>query len=282
MITILNLETKIMTIIGIDYEKCNGCRMCMKECPRRFFIDESSNRVFFEDVDDSCSLCGHCIAVCPEDAIIYEDFGDEVYTFDGIENLETIVSYESMYNFIRAHRSIRHFKKKEVSKETLMKVLDLMQYAPTGSNLRYEKYVVISDRERLKAISDAVIETLLQTPGMNAKYEEGFDLLANNFEIPVFFDAPHVIFVYSLLDMQLADHNIGIIITYGRLAAQSLGLGTCWNGWTQIASIANKKVMKLAGIRGKHMGAFTIGYPNIVYKRCPPRSRKPVKGLKLK
>lgn len=269
-----------MPIIGIDYEKCNSCRMCILECPRRFFLEESKNRVYFEDVDNTCSLCGHCIAVCPEDAILYEDFGDEVFTFDGIDHLEKIVPYESLYKFIRGHRSIRHFKKKEVPKETLMKVLNLMQYAPTGGNLRYEKYAVISDRERLKTLSDAVIETLMQNLGMRDQYKENFDLLKEHFDIPVFFDAPHVIFVSSMLDMQLADHNIGIIITYGRLTAQSLGLGTCWNGWTQIASQDNKKIMKLAGIRGKHMGAFIIGYPKISYRRCPPRSRKPVKGLK--
>lgn len=270
-----------MPITGIDYDKCNSCRMCIKECPRRFLIDESNDRVFFEDIDDTCNLCGHCIAICPEDAILYEGFGDDTFTFNGIEKLETIVPYESLYKFIRAHRSIRHFKKKEVPQETLKKVLDLMQYAPTAGNLRYEKYIVISDRDKLKSISDAVIETLLQNPGMKDIYEESFDFLKRNFEIPVFYDAPHVIFISSLLDMPVTDHNIGIIITYGRLAAQSLGLGTCWIGWAQIAALENKKVMKLAGIRGKHMGAFTIGYPNIFYKRCPPRSRKPVKGLKL-
>ncbi|NVM17165.1 MAG: nitroreductase family protein [Candidatus Lokiarchaeota archaeon] len=270
-----------MPIVGIDYEKCNSCRMCIKECPRRFFMEESTNKVFFEDIDDSCNLCGHCIAICPEDAILYEGFGDYTFTFEGIEKLETVVPYESLYKFIRSHRSIRHFKKKEVPEEILKKVLDIMQYAPTASNLRVEKYIIISDREKLKNISDAIIETLLQNPGMKDKYEEGFSLLKKNFEIPVFYDAPHVIFVSSLLDIPPTDHNIGIIITYGRLAAQSLGLGTCWIGWAQIAALENKKVMKLVGIRGKHMGAFTIGYPNIFYKRCPPRSRKPVKGLKL-
>ncbi len=49
-----------------------------------------------------------------------------------------------------------------------------MQYAPSASNLRYEKYVVISEHDKLKSISDAVIETLTQNPGMKAQYEESF------------------------------------------------------------------------------------------------------------
>ena len=270
-----------MPIKGINYELCSSCRMCILDCSKNLFSVDSNKKVIFKDTENSCNLCGHCIAVCSEDAILYDNFGDEAFTFDGIEKLETIIPYENLYKFIRAHRSVRQFKKKEVPKEVLKKVIDIMQYAPTGSNMRAEKYVIVSDREKLKSISDAIIEAMTKNPGMKESYEERFRLLGQKFEIPVFFDAPHVMFVSSQLDMQLADHNIGIIITYGRLAAQSLGLGTCWNGWAQIASLDNKKVMKLAGIRGKHIGAFTIGYPNITYRRCPPRSRKPVKGLKI-
>jgi len=57
-------------------------------------------------------LCGHCIAVCPQDAIIYEDFGDVTFTFEGIEKLDSIVPYDNLYKFLRGHRSIRHYKKK--------------------------------------------------------------------------------------------------------------------------------------------------------------------------
>jgi nitroreductase/NAD-dependent dihydropyrimidine dehydrogenase PreA subunit len=268
-----------MPIVGIDYEKCNGCRLCIKEC-RFFLLDETENKVFFEDLDNMCMLCGHCIAVCPQDAIIYEDFGDEAFTFKGIENLDTIVPFDNLYKFLRAHRSIRHYKKKEVPTETLKKVVDLMQYAPTASNLRFEKYAIVSDREKLNLLSDMVIDTVLNTLGMRAQYGESFEARKKDYENILFHDAPHVIFVSSMLDMQFADHNIGIIITYGRLAAQSLGLGTCWNGFINIASQHNKKIMKIVGIRGKRMGAFMIGYPNINFKRAPPRSRKPVKGLK--
>jgi len=269
-----------MSIVGINYEKCNGCRLCIKEC-RFFLLDDTENKVLFEDLDNMCMLCGHCIAVCPQDSIIYEDFGDEVFTFEGIENLDTIVPFDNLYKFLRAHCSIRHYKKKEVPTETLKKVVDLMQYAPTGSNLRFEKYAVVSDQEKLKSISDMVIDTVVNTLGMRAQYEESFEARKKVYENQLFHDAPHVIFVSSMLDMPLADHNIGIIITYGRLAAQSLGLGTCWDGFVQIASQHNRKIMKLIGIRGNRIGAFTIGYPNINFKRAPPRSRKPVKGLKL-
>jgi len=269
-----------MPIVGIDYEKCNGCRLCIQEC-RFYFLDEAKKKVIFEDSDNMCMLCGHCIAVCPQDAIIYEDFGDEAFEFEGIENLDTIVPYDNLYKFLRGHRSIRHYKEKEVPTETLKKVVDLMQYAPTGSNLRFEKYAVVSDQEKLKSISEMVIDTLFNTLGMRAQYEPSFEARKKVYENHLFHDAPHVIFVSSMMDMPLADHNIGIIITYGRLAAQSLGLGTCWSGFINIASQHNKKIMKLAGIRGKRIGAFTIGYPNITFKRAPPRSRKPVKGLKL-
>jgi hypothetical protein len=73
--------------------------------------------------------------------------------------------------------------------------------------------------------------------------------------------------------------NFGNIITYGRLAAQSLGLGTCWNGWTQLGVNINPKIKRIAKIRGNLVCAFTIGYPKTKYFRVPPRSQKKVQVL---
>ncbi|MHA2289101.1 MAG: nitroreductase family protein [Promethearchaeota archaeon] len=268
-----------MPITGIDYERCNGCKMCAIDCTRDLFLIDASKKVNFEDSENSCNLCGHCVAVCPENAIQYDAIGDDLLIFDGIEKLDTIIPFENMNKFLRGHRSVRHYKSKEVPKHILQKVVTLMQYAPTASNMRSEKYTVISDREKLKSISDAVVETLITHPGMKSRYKERFKFLGKKFDIPIFFDAPHVIFVSSAFDTRMADQNIGIIITYGRLVAESLGLGTCWNGWTQIAVEIHKKILKLIGTRGSRIGAFTIGYPNITFRRCPPRPRKPIKGL---
>ena len=154
-----------------------------------------------------------------------------------------------------------------------------MQYAPTGANVRSEKYAVLSDPSIIEALSKGVLKTLLAKPSTRSHYEESFKVRGKFYNNPVFFDAPHVILVYSSTDTFIEGINIGISVTYGRLAAQSLGLGTCWNGWTQMAFEENRELLKLAGIRGRGWGAFTIGYPDISFSRCPPRQQKKIKGI---
>jgi len=268
-----------MPILGIDYEKCINCKLCVKECVRRFIEDEENDRVIFHDPTGTCNSCGHCIAVCPENAILYEGFKDQPYTFEGIEHPQTIASYETVYNLIRAHRSIRHYKKDKVPDDILRKVIDAMQYAPTAGNMRSENFAIISDENRIKTLSDAVMEELLSNPGTRSRYLDSFEARKKMYTYPVYFDAPHMIIVFSTQGGIMEWINIGILVTYGRIAAQALGLGTCWNGWTTMAFESNRKLLKLAGIRGVSWGVFTIGYPDIKFRRCPPRPHKRIKKL---
>ena len=268
-----------MPILGIDYDKCINCKLCVKECVRRYSEDQEHDRVVFSDPTGSCSSCGHCIAVCPENAILYEGFKDKPYTFDGIEKPENIASYETVYNMFRAHRSIRHYTKEKVPDDVLKKVIDAMQYAPTGGNIRSENYAIISEENRIKTLSDAVMEELLKSPGTRSRYEDSFVARKKIYTNPVYFDAPHVIIVFSTQSGMMEWISMGILVTYGRIAAQALGLGTCWNGWTTMAFESNRKLVKLAGVRGATWGAFTIGYPDIKFKRCPPRAHKRIKML---
>jgi ferredoxin len=268
-----------MPIIGIDYDKCINCGLCVKECPRRFIEDTEKNKIIFQDPTGSCIICGHCIAICPENAILYEDLGDDPYNFDGLEDIGNYISYEKIFNFLRAIRSIRHYKKEKVPDIILRKVIRAMECAPTGANVRAEKIAVLSEPTQIKSLSEAVVEELLKNPATRARWEGSFEVRKKIYEYPIYFDAPHVIIVYSSGNTSIEHYNIGNIITYGRLAAQSLGLGTCYNGWTQIAFEINHKLTKIAGVRGKSWGVITIGYPSVKYLRCPPRSHKKVRGL---
>jgi nitroreductase/NAD-dependent dihydropyrimidine dehydrogenase PreA subunit len=267
-----------MPIIGIDYDKCANCGICSTICGRNFKEDKKQDKIVFEDPKGRCTLCGHCIAVCPEDAIIHKNMGQSV-SFEGVDKPEALVSYDSLFKLLRAHRSIRHYKREKVPTDLLQKVCDAMQYAPTGRNMRSEYYSILSDEKQIKTLSDAVQKELLSNPGMRDMYEENFAISAKRYKSVIFHDAPHVVFVFSGLNVEIETSNIAILITYGRLAAQSLGLGTCWNGLTTQAMESNPKLKELVGVRGSKVGVFTIGYPDETYYRVPPRAFKTVKGL---
>jgi len=265
-----------MPILGIDYEKCINCGTCLTACP--LFARKNKNKVVFRNIQDFCNLCGHCIGKCPENAILYEDMG-EALAYEGVDKTEKIASFDTVLKMLRANRSIRLYKKQKVPTDLLKKVFEAMSHAPTGGNMRSERFSILSDKEKIKKLSDAVIEELLKDPQMSARYKMLFSILEKTYYSPVFFDAPHVIFVSSSLNWASVSNNIGIIITYGRLGAQALGLGTCWNGLVQVAMLANPEMKKLVGIRGKRIGCFIIGYPDEIYHRSPPRSIKKVAGL---
>ncbi|MFX0105521.1 MAG: nitroreductase family protein [Candidatus Hodarchaeota archaeon] len=267
-----------MPILGIDYEKCSNCNLCLTTC-LLFRKDREQNKVILVDNPKyQCNLCGQCIARCPEDAILYDGIG-EAFTYEGVEKPETIASYDTIYKFLSANRSIRLYKNKKVPSDILKKVFEAMSRAPTADNKRLERFSILSDRDKIKNLNDAVLEALLSDPERNERYGELFRLTSRVFQSPVYFDAPHIIFVDSTEDSEMQANNIGIIITYGRLAAQALGLGTCWNGWTQLAMRVNPKIKELANISGNMMGTFTIGYPAVRFNRSPPRYLKPINGL---
>ena len=267
-----------MPIIGIDYDKCSSCGICIITCPRRLFKDEEGDSINYEDPNSMCIRCGHCIARCPEGAVLFEEMG-ESFEFEEINKSEEIIAFEEMYKFFQVHRSIRRYKKRTIPKEVLQKVFNAMQWAPTGRNMRAETFIIISEKEQLIALSNAIQEVLTNDKAWGWLYGERLANLAKEFEIPVYFDAPHLIIVSSQLSTPIGIQNIANIITYGRLAAHSLGLGTCWNGWTQAGIELNPKIRKIAHIRGKALGAFTIGYPDYTLYRTPPRRLKHVKGL---
>jgi 2-oxoglutarate ferredoxin oxidoreductase subunit delta len=59
--------------IKIDTEKCKGCGLCVKVCPKgSLAISEHSNsKGLFpvEFVGDECSGCAMCAIICPDAAI---------------------------------------------------------------------------------------------------------------------------------------------------------------------------------------------------------------------
>ncbi len=264
-----------MPIIGIDYEKCNDCNICLTVCPRLFSRDKEQDKIVFNDPQNGCNLDGRCIAMCPSDAILHEDLG-EVLSFKAAQNPSTLIPYETMHKFMSAKRSIRGFKNKKVPRAVIEQVLNSMKYAPTGANIRTLECTIISDKAIIKKLSDSVIDALIATNSPN--YAEGAKKAREIGFDTIFYSAPHVMIIHSTNPND--SMNSTIALTYGMLSAQSLGLGTCWIGLAHGVLAASKEVReKIAGIKGKVWGVITIGYPAQKFFRVPPRPSLKIKGL---
>ena len=256
-----------MTVKGINEDKCSGCGQCINECPAlNFTMDEDKKKPVFSPL--ACMGCGHCIAVCPEDAIIYRNMKDEVISFEGVQDLSTLISHESIYRFMRGKRSVRQYKKKKIPREELEKIIDSMRYAPTGSNIRQMRCLVISDDEKIKTLGEAVSNALKSS--MPAAYTGMFDRKKEIGIEPIFFGSPHVLILHS--SNRMDSQNAAIALTYGMLCAETLGIGSCWNGLSYAVLASNREIRKdIAGIPGKVLAVMTLGYPAVKYVRVVPR-----------
>ena len=98
----------------------------------------------------------------------------------------------------------------------------------------------------------------------------------------IFFKAPIVIILYAPPYSKMTGPDAGIALTHGMLAAQSLGLGTCWIGFAQEYLWRSKKTRKTLGIpKDRNVyGVIVMGYPNIKFERAPPRRELSVKWKK--
>ena len=109
---------RLRQIIKIDEDKCNGCGLCIPNCPEGALkvIDGKARLIS----DLFCDGLGACIGHCPEDAITIEEREAEEY--DERKVMKNIVQQGN--NVIKAH--LEHLKEHNESK-LLKEAIDFLK-----------------------------------------------------------------------------------------------------------------------------------------------------------
>ncbi|WP_461206679.1 nitroreductase family protein [Clostridium sp. DL1XJH146] len=262
----------------VNVEKCIGCKQCVKECfPSDIEMVDGKARIN----NVRCFKCGHCIAVCPVDAITTDEYNmEDVVEYDK-EKFE--IGAENLLNFIKFRRTIRQFKNREVEKEKLSQIIEAGRFTQTGSNMQDVSYIVVKEKleelkeltfDSLKSIGEQMLVNLTPETMKVKRYANMWINMGREYrENPekndkLFFNAPVVIMVTasSAVNGALASSNM-------ELMTNALGLGTFFSGFLVRAAKSNKKINELLDVEeGKEIvTCMVIGYPDVNYKRTVPR-----------
>ncbi len=190
-------------------------------------------------------------------------------------------------------RSIRKFKARQVPAHLIRRILEVGRFAPSQGNCQPWSFVVVRDRDMIEQMEQYCVAvckmmtakmdytnykpgtwkrfvTKLKTRFLNRYSPNGLHpvpmsamkLIAHG-RFKVFHRAPTVILL--LMDKRgvgKPEIDIGVVGTNIVMAAQSLGLGTCWIGFSTILN-SNKALCEKLGAneRFEIVEAIVVGYP---------------------
>jgi len=236
-----------------------------------------------EVLHDKCIHCGHCVSICPVEAV----------TINGLSGEQLISTPDAMplymETLVKKRRSVRHYKNELVSRKKIDKILEVTNCAPTGTNSRSVSISVLDSREKIDELTDIIMRhfdkmtkiilnpitypflliilgrkktgKLFNYKRMISKYESGNNILTHN--------APLLMIFHSHKKSSTPVQDGIIWATTAMYFAESLGIGTCFNGFLVIGINTSMKAKKYLNIPIGHKicETFTAGYPEYSYKR---------------
>lgn len=249
----------------VDKEKCIKCGLCEKDCISKIIKNDNDGYPRVLD-ETSCIGCQHCLAICPKGAISV--FGKNP---DNSDIIGDMISSEQLENLIKARRSCRIFKQENIDTETMNKLKNILNWAPTGVNFRNLHFTIVENKDTMNNIKELLykkLRFLLRFVPLK-KSLQGFKKAILSGNDVIFRHAPHMIVVSADKNAPCKEIDPVIALSYFELYAQSLGIGTLWCGFAYNTLPFSKEAIKKLEIPQNHKLSYVMlfGKPDIKYQR---------------
>jgi len=255
--------------VMIDNEKCNGCGLCVLDCRRQVLEVQNKKAAI---IKNGCFICGHCVAICPQNAVKMTGLNDEIVEFS---NGPAFLDEDRLWRHLKLRRSVRSFKNIPVEKEKIDKIIDAGRITPTTSNMQNVRYIIIQNE--IGAVEDAVLEQYTNPNHENYyKYPYKINDMTKIKRGFLFFNAPLVI-----LNISPNEINADLAAMSMELMAEALGLGVCYIGLFSKPANTNIKLREKLGLEKeeKISTCLVVGYTDLKYQRSAPRKEVKVKWI---
>ncbi len=263
-----------MPSIIVDHQRCTKDHLCLQICPVGI-LGTGTDGFPTSERPDRCVGCGHCMAVCPSDALALE--GTPRTELAPIRP-ELKVAPEAVEQLLRARRSVRRYRKEPVPRELLERLIDTARMAPSGLNRQPIAWTIVSGPERLRRLSQLIIDwmdhTIKNDPG-TAQFLDLATIVRDWPKRDPLRGAPHLVIARGNKQDPLTAGSGPLSMTYLELAAAAHGLGTCWAGYFQMAAHGFAPLLSAVELPESEMvaGAMMVGYPAIECRAIPARRK---------
>lgn len=267
--------------IIIDKNKCNVCGICIGVCGSKTL--EIIEKLLVQINPALCCSCGHCAAICPQNAITSNKENSRAFTVNNYNDELSVIE-----KLLIAKRSVREFTNNEISKKVLENFIYYAEKAPSSSNARKREYIVITDKNKILEFEKAVIGKFnslkkIVSPFLisvvklfNKNLSDDLALAREDIQklntqfgkgnFPIFRNAASVVFIMGPKGAVQAKDDCVIAQQYMMLYAQSLGIGSCIIGYAQYAHKTIEKVLDIK--KGFKIYAVAVfGYPKQTYNK---------------
>ena len=263
-------------MVIIDSQKCIGCGLCATDC----FSHNLKLAGGKMTVKRACMECGHCVALCPAQAVTISDCPAEpLYDYDP---KSMHLDPTNLLRFIQFRRSCRDFWPQRVEREKWEMMLQAGRFTPTGSNLQDVSYYIVQERldefkplvwEGLHSITPAAARGELADTDPTAQtyaamWQRCYEKYQQNHDDDVmFFNAPAVLIIAS----ELAHHS-ELVASNVELMAYAQGLGCLYTGFVRRGITYGAQARQFLGLTGQeNITCMLVGYPTHKYLRTVPR-----------
>ena len=254
----------------INQEKCTKCSLCIDNCPTKALSKDENEYPIMKN-SFACMECQHCLAICPNKAVSIMGKNPE----DSSEIKE--INSDDILNLIQSRRSIRKYKQINVSKDTIQKLKDMLNYVPTGKNNHKLHFSFIEDIEVMndfrKKTYSSLINFLNHKPikFLSEKFKKFIkqkEAILNGEDI-IFRTAPHLVVVNAPINSSCPNQDGIIALSYFELYAHSLKLGTCWCGYAHAILKMFPHLCEYLQVPEGYQPIYVMlfGYPDIKYQR---------------
>jgi nitroreductase len=169
------------------------------------------------------------------------------------------------FELLKQRRSIRDYEAREVPLKLVREIISDACLAPSSSDGRPWRFIVITNGGLIKRLSDECKKNLVADLEKNPDApSKKYEAILRDPDFNVFYNAPCLVYIAGGRDVRTLQVDCALAAAYFMFSASARGLGTCWIGLGN--HLRDPSLLREIGLPKDHeiVAPVILGYPKVI------------------